>query len=201
MGRGKGSSSCNQEAVMGETTAKTEEELYSLREIYKGWSTLCNNGKHPMAILSRIGIEFEMAEQGMKDEMGAPQACWGNAALLSLSNPERYVYMEGSVCVVGWVPIDHAWVYDRLRQKHLEVTIRFEEMDKKVGPYLGLPFPCDFVHSVAEETGGYSGVFYMHSRAHEIEGKVHMRAYGEMLTAEQAEEMGKEEELQCPGNA
>jgi hypothetical protein len=184
---------------MEETTAKTEEEEFnSLRQTYRAWSTMLGPREHPIAVLSRIGIEVATAEQGMKDEMGTPKTCWGNAALLALSDPARYIYMEGSVCVVD-VPIDHAWVYDRLRQKHIEVTIRFEEMNKKAGPYLGLPFPCDFVQSVAEETGGYGGVYYMHSRAHEIEGKVHMRAYGEILTAEQAEEMKKEEELEpCP---
>lgn len=75
---------------------------------------------------------------------GAIKNCYGNAAQLVYSNPDRFIYVEGYGCreELGLVVGEHAWVLDRSRGfEVLDVTWR----NTKAGAYLGIPFSYDYL--------------------------------------------------------
>lgn len=104
----------------------------------------------PLDLVVAEGQEFEPVLGG---SLGPAKQCFRNAGSLALfEDPERYAYVEGfAVPARLGLPMAHAWVYDRVERRAVEVT--WPEVGDE---YLGVAFRTEWFRAwtTARETWG-----------------------------------------------
>jgi hypothetical protein len=107
----------------------------------------------PFAFLKEHAIYKVNGRRPMHIKKGEPKQCYKNAFQVAWRHPHRFSYVEGLAISkkVGF-PIDHAWVYDKLKKRFFEVT-----WDDGPGQilYFGVVIKLGFVISEAMESQIY----------------------------------------------
>lgn len=93
-------------------------------------------------VVDAEGLSFSpvAADEALR---GAKKFCYRNAGSLALfENRERYVYVEGFALISERIPLctPHAWVYDLVEEKAVEVT-----WDEPGPEYLGIAFDTEWL--------------------------------------------------------
>lgn len=70
---------------------------------------------------------------------GKLKEAYRNAAMAVLHDPDRFIYCEGYAN--GYIPVQHAWVYDRYQSMGYDITWADVGDD-----YIGIPFSNEYVN-------------------------------------------------------
>jgi hypothetical protein len=113
-------------------------------------------------LLLRCGVAGEAIPLPRGIRLGKLGYCFSDAAELAVSNPGRYVYVEGFA--LGVIPTHHAWCILRDTGQVVDRTWSAHKGPRKLGSaYLGIPFAFEYLCRQLTDTGRHSLLYDWHA--------------------------------------
>lgn len=118
------------------------------RRVYRTNMKVMNKEGDPPTTIQHRVLEYGVGRYCIANKWtgihrGPMKNCYSNAARLVLTDPDRFIYMEGYGCrpELGLVVGEHAWVLDKERgYEVIDPTWR----NTQGAAYLGIPFSFDY---------------------------------------------------------